>query len=240
MVNSNLQRDVIYSMGSIGQQFGGAVSYFPVSGHPEYGQTFPLRFPNATQNVSAATMFLDDHALETLLTNQISRNFYYFGHGDGDNIGFLMDSSYLNIKLKRHYYRFVYLDGCETANGGMPAAFGINFNAPQLLSYFQKHGIRPRAFVGNNIKVHYYFGGDYIDPSTGLHFGGKMPPEVSEFLSNFEFYWYFNYDLVSSIYNAINDTPSMPAGWNTGNYLQIFGYDGLRVDAYNWRSDWSN
>ncbi len=246
--NSNQYYNVIYSMGSIGQQFGGAYSYLPVTGHPEYGQTFPLRYATTNRPVPWAYQFSDLHALENLISNTVSRNFFYNGHGVANGIANMLSADTIQYvvlqnktnNLPRHYYRFVFLDACEGANGSLPAAFGINFNSPQNLSYFQKHGIRPRAFVGYDISVNWCYPGPCNDPQTGQPRDGRIPDSVYYFLGNFESFWYFGDDLSYAIYSAIQATPYIAEGWATGENLQVYGYQWLHVDEYNHNSNWSN
>jgi hypothetical protein len=240
--NSNAYYTAIYSFGSIGAQFGGAVTVSPTPGHPELGQTFPLRY-KWTNNPSPPTIaqkYADEQALVRLLTNSLNRNFLYVGHGSGNGL-ISIDLNALTYYLDKHYYRFVFLKGCSTATGGLPAAFGNNCTSPQDLSYFQKHGIRPRTFLGNNSDVFFAnVGGNFFDPDTGQTYPGKVAQRVVDFFTNFEFYWYFNYDVTTSIFNAENDTPDLRVGWDDGpNYL-LFGYPWLRVDDYNYQSNWQN
>jgi len=242
MVNSNAQRNAIYQFGGIGAANGGAVSVFPTPGHPEYGQTFPLRYAytNITTPPTGLQIIADEKALMGMLTNNINRNFFYAGHALGESIASI-DSQRIAIEIgKRHYYRFVFLDGCASATGSLPASFGINLNAPQDLSYFQKHGQRPRTFLGYNKIVFFANTGDFIDPSTGQHLPAKIPDSVHYFLTNFEFYWYFNYDITTSIYNAENDLPILLYGWADGPDLNLYGYQWLRINEYNYQSDWTN
>ncbi len=104
--------------------------------------------------------------LYTDLTNSSSaRNLYYFGHGGPDRIGYTTTNQQINLTdlkniLKNapdplkgtnaHPYRFVFLDGCKTANGDMPTAFGVPKGNVPVTEFTQKRGIRPRAFVGWN------------------------------------------------------------------------------------------
>src|SRR6185312_11407498 len=136
---------------------------------------------------------------------------------------------------------FVFLKGCSTATGTLPAAFGNNCPGPVDITYFQKHGIRPRTFLGNNSDVFFAnVGGNFFDSDTGQTYPGKVADRVVDFFTNFEFYWDFNYDITTAIFNAENDTPDLRVGWDDGpNYL-LFGFDGLRVDDYNYQSDWQN
>ena len=98
---------------------------------------------------------VDNAALIDLLTNRASRNFYYNGHGGGESIPIMVTAAKIMKALTNHYYRFVFLDACSTANGSLPQAFGIGFNAPKNLSFFQADGTRPRAFMGYNQDVQF-------------------------------------------------------------------------------------
>ena len=98
------------------------------------------------------------------LTNLFgARNLYYFGHGSPDRIGWSDDvNQQINLTdlkniLKNspdalkgtngHPYRFVFIDGCKTAQGALPPAFGIP-KGKVVLEEFLKRGLRPRAFLG--------------------------------------------------------------------------------------------
>ncbi len=241
-VRSNEYWNSIYSFGSIGAANGGAVSVFPTPGHPEYGQTFPMRYAytNNSTPPTGAQIIADENAFFGMLTNNLNRNFYFNGHGNGETFATIDSSAVSAFLTKRHYFRFVFLDACSTANGSLPAAFGINMSAPQSLGYFQTHGLRPRTFLGYNKDVIYAEAGDFVDSSTGLHYPYRIPERNLDFLNNLEFYWYFNYDITTSIYNAQNDTPDLRYGWEDGADLNLYGYDGLYINGYNYQTDWSN
>jgi hypothetical protein len=239
---SNSYKGAISQFGGIAAANGGAYTIFPTPGHPEYGQIYPIRYPfsNNVAPPTSAQSLADENALLRILTNNANRNFYYNGHGSADSIASVYANVISDLLQKTHYYRFVFLDGCSTANGSLPAAFGINLSSTQPLSYFQAHGTRPRAFVGYSKDVIYSESGDFIDSSSGLHYQYHIPDRNLYFLTNFEFYWYFNYDLTTSIYNAQNDTPDLRYGWEDGADLSVFGYDALYINQYNSQSDWSN
>jgi hypothetical protein len=241
-VNSNDYQNAIYDFGGMASQYGGAYSYFPVPGHPEYGQTFPMRYQYLTNapGPTGLQVLADENALIQLATNTANRNFFYAGHSDGESIA-TVDAVRIATQInKRHYYRFVFIDGCASAAGSLPAAFGINLNSAQPLSYFQKQGMRPRTFVGYSKIVNLMLVGDFIDSSTSEHFPYKVPDSVYYFLTNLEFYWNFNYDISTAIYNAESDLPVLMYGWADGPDLRLFGYEGLRIDEYNHQTDWSN
>jgi hypothetical protein len=242
--SSNSYYEAIYDFGGTASQFGGAVTYFP--SNPTNGQTFPLRYPytNPVVNVSVPTMLLDIHALESLLKESASRNFYYCGHGAAQGIASMLGSPQIQQDLKGHPYRFVYLDACSVAKGQLAASFGINSTGSQPLSYYQQHGIRPRAFLGYDHDVYYTESGSFYDSFTGGTYNLRVKEEVYEFLTNFEFFWHYGYfgaDLASALYNAYSYTPQLPYGiWQNGDGLQLFGYSGLGIDDYNWQNQWSN
>lgn len=233
--NSNYYYEAIYDFGAIASQFGGAVTYFPSS--PTNGQTFPLRYPytNPVVDVPITTMLLDVHALQSLLRGTNSRNFYYNGHGAVQGIASFLNADMIKSDLRGRYYRFVFLDGCSTAKGKLPSAFGINTTTTQPLSYYQKHRIRPRAFLGYDHDCWFLENGAFVQ--DGVSYRKRVKEEVWEFLSNFEFFWYYGYfgsDLASALYNAYIYTPSLPYGWQNGDGLRLYGYSGLGIDDYNW------
>ena len=242
IARSNEFWNEIYDFGGMAAQYGGAVSVFPTPGHPEYGQAFPMRF-NYTNDPTPPTgsqIIADEDSLVWLITNIVNRNFFYMGHVDGERMASINSDRISSLNPKGHYYRFVFLDGCSSATGSWPAAFGINFNSTQELDYFQKHGMRPRTFVGYTRIVNYAQQGSYIDPDTGQLCFGIIPDRVMYFLSNFEFYWNYYYNATWSIIYAENDTPDVQSGWADGPDLAIFGYNALYIDAYNHKADWSN
>ena len=122
------------------------------------------------------------------LQSGVSRDFIYLGHGNNNSIGgdpttlgityvttkFIansltnVSSNPLKIGTNAHPYRFVFLDGCNTANGNWPLAFGIpKKTGMSQLDFVNKRGLRPRAFLGwdkpknyayiNNTDVEYNF-----------------------------------------------------------------------------------
>jgi hypothetical protein len=220
------------------QQFGGAVTVFP-SSNSANGQTFPLRYPGTNDPVPFSTIALDGHTLERLLTNNVNRNFFYNGHAGADQLAIVLDTTYLAYLLKNHYYRWVFIDGCESVNGGLPGAFGNNMSKIEPLSYFQTSGIRPRVFMGYPEVVHYAQPGSFIDDG-GQPTNYSIPYSVREWLYQFEFYWYFNYTLSDACFNATLSVPFIGPGWDTGEDLVFYGFDQMRIDQYNYQPDWTN
>jgi len=105
--------------------------------------------------------------LMNLLQFSEARNFVYFGHGWSDLIGVHggehLDKSELQFILKNipnplkdnatnpaslHPYRFVFLDGCNTAKGGLPEIFGIPSKQVSGNDWDNKYHLFQRAFLG--------------------------------------------------------------------------------------------
>lgn len=80
-----------------------------------------------------------------------------------------------DVGVYEHSYRFVFLDGCETAKGKWPDAFGIP-SKPQPKAWFDKNGYkRYRAFMGWNDFIKIGIGGNptanffkHLDFSSGF------------------------------------------------------------------------
>jgi hypothetical protein len=192
--------------------------------------------------------------LRSLMFQPTYRNFYYSGHGWATGIGgdfnvtdgsnnitagqtFPRSKAYLgsqwvhdNITFNKYAgarpYRFVFLDGCNTANGDWPGAFGMPKQV-EPLSYYQGTPNRPSAFVGWNVTV-----------------GGK--PEWGT-LQN---YWAYRQDWMADW--AINyysdglkdqlDEANYDSNWINISFLhdhmRIYGYDEIGFREYNRSGDW--
>jgi hypothetical protein len=100
------------------------------------------------------------------LFNLQTRNFFYMGHGAPDHIGasentnLIISTTEIANRLhtipagqtNRHGFRFVFLFGCETANGTMPESFGIFHREKVSSDDYANAGITPGTFVGWNKK----------------------------------------------------------------------------------------
>jgi len=123
--------------------------------------------------------------LRAALYDNRCRNLYYFGHFDGKNIGgtsnpmisigienlrdVILTNWANNLKwgTNLHPYRFVFIDGCNSANSDLPTVFGIpkmRMSAADML----KRNLVPRAFVGwDSLKI-VGFGGNVNAPQLGF------------------------------------------------------------------------
>lgn len=200
----------------------------------------------------------DWYELRSLLGNRHFRNLYYSGHGSASAIGgdfdrldangnFVISDSGPNstayiscywwrdnlTKNKRggaQPYRFVFLDGCQTAAGDWPAAVGTG-KVTNSLAFYQNPSLnktrtRPLAFVGWETIV----GG----PNWG-------------FLAPYKFFrteWINQWTsqnqptLVQSLGNANQNAAWVSAGQLWGS-LRVYGYHVLKANDYNYRKDWT-
>lgn len=179
------------------------------------------------QNLRLACSTPADYTqLLSLLTVPSIRNFYYSGHSSGNSIGYSDSvpnngitasniSSTLTNKLStiqgsllkiyfqfRKPFRFVFIDGCESANGWFPEAFGI----PIVV----KNGYKSRAFMGWTVHSR----------SALLNDDHRL------FTERFWTRWVGDEDyskaLDTAMREALLSTPSI-----TTNELRIFGAPGL-------------
>ena len=225
-------------------KFGGYYLWYPQPGETnDIGQTYPLRYYDTnhlSDGVTTAKIIKDSSMLKAMLSSTNSRNFFFRGHAGPRQVGYTSSSEIAN-KVK-HRYRFVLLQGCETADGDLDKAFGIKGPGQYDLSYYQKSGRRPATFMGNHGKSRFAFGGTTV--IGGVTYDGTIPWQVPSLYYNFLFYWdadLLGWDLTSAIEQAIFDLPVI-SGWSSedqpGKRLKIYGYPLLRIDQYNHRTDW--
>jgi hypothetical protein len=193
----------------------------------------------------------------TLFTPQ-SRNFYYHGHGSANDIGadihtfdtngfvtggitlpgskaFLRSQTVSNELVFNRYsgarpYRFVWLDGCSTANGNWPGAFGVD-KVPYDLDHYTnsatnpKHR-RPSVFVGWNQIV-----------------GGKTWGFARD-AGNFRWQWMreWSYHWQTTKLTVAFDVALDQSGWVTPGKLwgalRVYGYTNMLMNGYNQKNDW--
>jgi hypothetical protein len=236
---NNAMQGAINYFANTSAKYGGYSLYYPQPGQTnDIGQTYPMRYQKTNHmdtNITSTAIFLDEQRLRIYLGSTNSRNFFFDGHGDANNIAGI-PSSLLNATII-HRYRFVFLDACNTANGDLDKAFGIN--GPKRLGsdYYHKTGIRPAAFVGYTASVNYATGGPIT--VNGVQYDDTIPYQVPGFISNFLFYWdtdLMGYGLLSTIDNAKLYLPPVNGQYRE-NYLAIHGYYDLHIDEVNHRWD---
>jgi hypothetical protein len=174
------------------------------------------------------------NSLRQDLTNHSVRNFFYFGHGSAESFGSGGAGTRITVKdlqamlgnakspmvgTNRHPYRFVFLDGCKTAGGGLPEAFGIPKGNVAFEEFWPKRGMRARAFVGW--------------PNTVLFAWGGVDTAHTEGISRFYQHWATidpGTQQPTRLDDAIDRATKNQSGnviWSTGQKLVIHGYYGL-------------
>ncbi len=155
--------------------------------------------------------------LRGLLSQPDFHNFFYFGHGWTDLIGRNSGDKITSAEMQtlltnnctwtyyggaqlygaiKHPYRFVFLDGCNTATGYLPLAFGI---PPLRISeddWDNKYHLQPRSFLG--------WGGGAAWTLKKEGGPSPMPQDHKNFVANFWLGWGGNSQnqLQNSLFNA--------------------------------------
>jgi hypothetical protein len=170
-----------------------------------------------------------------VLQDSYCRDFIWMGHGSSSSLGSgplratsitepmiaaaLTNNASNPLKgPNQHPYRFVFLDGCNTANGDWPLAFGIPKQRNMKISDFtDKRGLRPRAFLGWNKGKGYR----YVN-------AGLLELNFEQWNGNFWTEWNARNDLTAAIIAAKNNPGG---GMNTGNagYV-VYGAGDLNID----------
>jgi len=115
-------------------------------------------------------------------------------------------------------YRFVWMDGCNTANGDWPDTFAMGKQENKALIDYT---VRPSVFCGFNAV--YTF-------ATGTN----VVPEVAYYRSEFAFNWS---QRGMTVYMA-HFQAGLSSGWSPGNTLKLYGYWDLHWKEYNTKIEW--
>ncbi|MBI5383514.1 MAG: hypothetical protein HZA90_02375 [Verrucomicrobia bacterium] len=164
-----------------------------------------------------------------------SRNLFYSGHGGNGGIGrnpantnrYISQAELVSAlhnvpsgQTNRHGFRFVFLDGCQTANGHLAQAFGIIEKKEVSFGYLEAAGIRPASFVGWNKSPAAAFANNY---GIVAHW---------EFIQNFQFLW----GTGRGLRQALDEAKDGPLHFNVDvdpRELTVFGFRNLGVNQYN-------
>jgi hypothetical protein len=159
----------------------------------------------------------------TLFYNTV-RNFVYFGHGGPNGLGYSQSNTNTSVTVtdignalhtipsgqtNRHAFRFVFLDGCSTAKGKMPEAFGIIHKENVSLTDYGNASMRPSCFcgwtedkwvgnnLGNNVNYDHVNYISHIQESmilfgstigAAIDYAASQPDVTSIFTSEFKIY----------------------------------------------------
>jgi hypothetical protein len=207
---------------------------------------YPIRF--GTNAYAQAERDYDWTNLPAMLGNLYIRNFYYHGHGGATSLGtdrHTLDTNGLvnggaltsrysqaqmfswRVAQKTRYnrYRFVFLDGCNTADGDWPNAFNVS-KTNHALSFYQndpKHR-RPSVFVG----------------WTGISGGEGSVYHWLDFEQNWMGIWANDYrhPSIKESLEWSNDYYNWLGAGEFDSKLRIYGYQDMKVEDYNHKGDW--
>jgi hypothetical protein len=221
--------------------------------------TFPVKFGTNTYTQQQRNDSYADLKARYIFDPHY-RNFYYYGHANGDYLGcdihtfdtnglisggtFLPGSKAylysLNVSNELTFnrysgsrpYRFVWLDGCSSANGNWPNAFGVDKACYDIDHYTNsvanpKHR-RPSAFVGWNQIV----GGQ----------GWGSAQSFFNYRTEWMTKWYYSWQS-ETLWNALRESVQS-ANWPPGGEgqlrgaMRVYGYTNLLMNAYNQKNDW--
>jgi hypothetical protein len=147
-------------------QFANMINQIVLSIEDEGGGTYVLKgdgtgTSGTTKIENTAASW---NAWATSLRENVTANLFYFGHGGKDAIGerakdpnkgffvkeiqTFLGNEIINKSPEFTFpYRFVFLDGCNSADGNWCIAFGIEQGKVPTAEY-TKRGLQPRAFMG--------------------------------------------------------------------------------------------
>jgi hypothetical protein len=197
----------------------------PTTSDPSSGQAY--RIPYGAAAAPAAWT-----AFRAAIYNPTNRNLFYLGHGDDTGLGAattgtsrFIPATEIGARLGTwpltpapQKYRFVWLDGCSTAAGNLPLAFGISKKQNVPSSYCAAAGLRPSAFAGWSRDQTIGFTDDAILEDQAVF--------VQYFLAE----WSNGYGVQQAFQRA---------SWYPGcslirfGQLSIFGFWGLTANQYN-------
>lgn len=222
-------------------------------------QLVPISF--GTNDYTQAQREASWATLKSWLAYRKTRNFYYFGHGGTNRIGCDMhmydtngvviggrdvwptskahldtktvrDEITLNQHGQARQYRFVWLDGCDTAGGEWPSVFSVNRATNNLSFYLSSTNnpghLRPSAFMGWSGVV------------GGRGWGNLR--DSMRFRTQWAFLWSSSIpskNLLQAIDSA-QSTASWPPGGNNQLWggLRAHGYVTLGHNEYNHANEW--
>jgi hypothetical protein len=138
-------------------------------------------------------------------------------------------------------YRFVFLDGCETAVGDWPDAFNIG-KTTNSLDYYRGPGKWPCAFVGWKFATRYSFPMNSMAvDENGNYFGDYV--HMSNWRAQFFYEWEWDGNHAAYLLQALSYVENfLEKGWiGQGTFNKIlgcYGYQDLGFNQYNGRGSW--
>lgn len=234
IVDGAIDHDLLYRelQGFVGAAQGLG---WPVYPPPYYDDDLNL-YPFAI-HFQGGSEYADWATFREALYSPLSRNLVYFGHAGPNNLGYIFSNTNVSISAKeigsvlhtipagqtnRHAFRFVFLDGCSTAKGSLPEAFGILHREGVSLDEYQAAAMRPSAFVGWSadkyiaflfgLVINYSHVNFIVHIQTEMTLNGVGIKEAVTRAARYpDVHWYFLW---------------------TGQ-MKVYGYGGLTLGQYN-------
>ena len=232
-----LYSDLLYAelTGFIGAALGVNWTVMPPpQGRDEYDNWLAYGLTFGANNPQGDT---DWQNFRNALFDSRSRNLVYFGHGGPNGLGYNQTTTNRSItsaeiasrlhtipagQTNRHAFRFVFLDGCQTAKGNLPEAFGILHRENVDLNDYIAASMRPSAFAGWNAEK-------WIDLFDG-------------YAINYQHVNFINYVQMEMLLygNGIHDAIHNAAthwdvffSFNWINQMEVYGFWDLHFGQYN-------
>jgi hypothetical protein len=180
----------------------------------------------------------DWQAFRNALYDSSSRNLVYFGHGGPNGIGYnsattnrFITSSEIASQLhtipagqtNRHAFRFVFLDGCQTAKGNLPEAFGILHRQNVDLNDYIAASMRPSAFAGWTATKWITFLNGYYLNYDHVNFISHVQTEML----------LYGNGIHDAINNAATHYWDVTWSFNWINQMSVYGFWDLHFGQYN-------
>lgn len=197
------------------------------------GHAFALHYDESGQDPQGV---VDWAAFRQALTNSLSRNLLYLGHGDGTGLGHNLSNPERSIlatdianmlhtiptgQTNRHAFRMVILDGCSTASGALPEAFGIPHKQGMTDQDFLFASQRPRAFVGWS-----------ADKYIGIQSGGLNYDHI-HFIQHIPEGMILEGRGIESAIEYARTRTDVNDGYVHGREFKVFGDKDLGFNSYN-------
>ena len=163
------------------------------------------------------------------------RNLAYFGHGGPNGLGYDQHNTNTSVTVQeieaalhtvpagqtnRHAFRFVFLDGCSTAKGTLPEAFGIVHRENVPLNDYYNGSMRPSCFCGWA-----------ADKAVGFIVSGGINYDHVNFISHIQEDMLLNSDTIGQAYNFAISQPDVVTILTSE--FKIFGSRDLTLGAFN-------
>ena len=163
------------------------------------------------------------------------RNLVYFGHGSPSGIGYNQSNTNVSLTVtqitnilhtlpvgqtNKHSFRFVFLDGCSTAKGTLPEAFGILHKQSVPLWEYTAASMRPSVFCGWS-----------SDKAAGFVISGAVNYDHINFITAIQTDMLLNGATIGDAYNYACSQPDVVTILTS--QFMIYGCPDITFGAFN-------